>query len=359
MAGQRLEPGHGKERAHLMRLRSRALLLCIALSLAMTVAVPPSAQGAEPPGKCTWNGFSYDCHTEINAPGSSGTATSTSSDLTPGPTTCARDGKTVPCSNKYGAYSDSGDCIGYVRLSPTQETPPLAQLDGSGAWYECTLDCIALQNPIGELCPGGVGALYFWSTTPPPGVDQYTPAQAAVALARSFRLTPITIGMAPASKVHDNDPPGTQPYRRTWVGIPVWLWVANPTPLTYGPYAQTATLGGVTVTARATVTQVIWTSGAGHDVTCGAGTPFDPSAWTDWAAEDSPTCGFRFQQTSTDEPDAVWNVTATSHWTVSWTGAGQKGTLQLTNLTAITPVQVGELQSVNLPITADRTGGQL
>lgn len=340
-----------------MRLRSEALLVCVVLSAMVAVATPVAAQGAEPPGECTWNGFSYDCHTEIDAPGSPGTAAFSSGGLTPGPATCARDKKTVPCSNKYGAFSASGDCIGYVRLAPAQDAPPLAQLDGSGAWYNCTLDCVALQNLIGQLCPGGVGTLYFWST-PPPGVDQYTPAQAAASLARSFRLTPITIGMAPASKVHDDDPPGTQPYRRTWVGIPVWLWVANPTPLTYGPYAQTATLGGVTVTARATVTQVVWTSGAGDDVTCGAGTPFDPSAWADQAAEDSPTCGLRFQRTSTEEPDGGWSVTATSHWTVSWTGGGQTGTIQLTNLTATTPVRVGELQSVNLPITADRIGGQ-
>lgn len=340
-----------------MRLISKFRVAFIAVVVCAIVAVPLSAEGAGPPVDCTWNGFSYDCQTQITAPGSPAGTEPSGGALTPGSTPCSLDGKTVPCSNKYGAFTDSAACSGYVRLAEEQPSPPSGQLDGSGAWYECTFACAALQDPAGA-CPAGVGALDYWSTTPPAGVLRYTPAQAAAALARSFRLTPITIGMAPARKTHDDDPPGAQPYRRTWVGVPVWLWVANPKPLTYGPYAQTATLGGVTVTARATVTQVDWTSGDGNHATCAAGTPFDPSTWADQAASDSPTCGLRFQRASTEQPDGVWNVTATSHWTVSWVGGGQTGTIQLTNLTATTPVQVGELQSVNLPVTADQIGGQ-
>ncbi len=341
-----------------MRVRSKAGLLCIVLTAVLTVALPPPAQGAESPGDCTWNGFSYDCHTQINAPGLPGKPAPTSGDLTPGPTKCALDGRSVPCSNKYGAFSESVDCTGYVQLASTQNAPPAGELEGSGAWYKCSLPCVALEDPDGTNCPAGIGGFGYWTTTPPPGVDQYTPAQAAAELARSFRLTPIKIGMAPASKVHTDDPAATPPYRRTWVGIPVWLWVADPTPFTYGSFAQTATLGGVTITARATATQVDWSSGAGQDVTCGAGTPFELSTWADQAAANSPTCGFRFQQASAEQPNGIWNVTATSHWTVSWTGGGQTGTVQLTNLTATTPVQVGELQSVNLPITADEARGQ-
>ncbi len=37
------------------------------------------------------------------------------------------------------------------------------------------------------------------------------------------------------------------------VGLPVWLWVENQTPLSFGPYIESATLGGVTVTATARV----------------------------------------------------------------------------------------------------------
>ncbi len=76
-------------------------------------------------------------------------------------------------------------------------------------------------------CPSGGRLL-------PPGINRYTPAQAAAALARTFVLSPIEIGMAPELKVHSDDPAGTAPYRRTWVGIPVWLWVNNPTPSSWG-----------------------------------------------------------------------------------------------------------------------------
>lgn len=341
-----------------MWLKLSRLIAVVLLCAGLIAAVEPSRAWADPAGSCIWNGVSYDCITPITSPGSPAKTAPSSGALTPGSKTCALDGKTVPCTNKFGALSDSTDCTGYVRLAPTQASPPSGELEGSGAWYKCTLTCVALEDPDGDSCAAGIGAFGYWSATPPPGVQQYTPAQAAAALARSFRLTPITIGMAPARKTHHDDPPGTQPYRRTWVGVPVWLWVANPKPLTYGPYTQTATLGGVTVTARATVTQVDWTSGDGNHAACAAGTPFDPSTWADDAAADSPTCGFRFERTSTEQPDGVWNVTATSHWTVSWVGGGQTGTIQLTNLTATTPVQVGELQSVNLPVTADQIGGQ-
>ena len=340
-----------------MRLKDGRLIALLLLCAGLSAAVTPSQAWADSTGKCVWTGVRYDCITPITSPGSPAKTAPSASAFTPGSTTCALDGKTVPCSNKYGAFSNSTACSGYVRLAEAQPSPPSGQLGGSGAWYECTFACAALQDPI-SACPADVGAVDFWSNTPPAGVEQYTPAQAAATLARSFRLTPITIGMAPARKTHHDDPPGTQPYRRTWVGVPVWLWVANPKPLTYGPYTQTATLGGVTVTARATVTQVDWTSGDGNHATCAAGTPFDSSTWADQAAADSPTCGFRFQRTSAEQPDGVWNVTATSHWTVSWVGGGQTGTIQLTNLTATTPVQVGELQSVNLPVTADQIGGQ-
>jgi hypothetical protein len=192
----------------------------------------------------------------------------------------------------------------------------------------------------------------FWSDAPPAGVIRYTPAQAAALLVRTFQLTGIQIGMAPADKVHADDPAGAAAYRRTWVGIPVWLWVNNPQPLNFGPYTQTATLGGVTVTATAAVSSVSWSSGDGQAVTCGAGTVFNLNTMRDQLAVDSPTCGYRYQKTS---GSGDFTVTATSHWGVHWTGGGTDGTVAARDTSTTTRVHVGELQSVNTDL-ADSLG---
>ncbi|MDZ5146337.1 hypothetical protein [Microbacterium testaceum] len=164
-------------------------------------------------------------------------------------------------------------------------------------------------------------------------------------------LQPIRIGMAPAEKVHSDDPPGTAPYRRTWVGIPVWLWVDQPSESTWGPITKTATYGGVTVTATASVQSLTWSSGDGQNVTCGVGTAFDEAYWADKAAQDSPTCGFRYQHTS---KDGAFALSATTNWTVAWSAGGQTGNIQMPTVTSSTTVRVGELQSVNVTVPGDR-----
>jgi hypothetical protein len=128
------------------------------------------------------------------------------------------------------------------------------------------------------------------------------------------------------------------------VGIPVWLWVDDPQPLTFGPYSKSATLGGVTVTATAAVQSVTWSGGDGQTVTCGAGTAFNEAAMQDELASDSPTCGFRYQKTS---GGGTFTVTATSNWLVRWTGGGTDGTIAVPTVRSTTKVRVGQLESVN------------
>jgi hypothetical protein len=207
-----------------------------------------------------------------------------------------------------------------------------------GAWYTC--------DPLPSACPAtGCFTVSQWRNTPPAGINRYTPAQAAAALAKTFVLSPIDIGMAPEQKVHTDDPARTAPYRRTWVGIPVWLWVNQPTESTWGPMEKTATLGGVTITATAVVQSLTWDSGDGQNVTCGAGTPFNAAAAANQAAVDSPSCGLRYQHTS---KNGTFTVTATTNWVVQWTGAGESGKIQMPTTTSSTTVRVGELQSVNV-----------
>ena len=300
---------------------------------------------------CSNGPFVLDCDVEVETPSTPGTIPTPPGGepvgFTPGPQVCSFQGAELPCSSPDGWWNGT-NC--YVKLTDPQPAPGPNHSEGLGAWYTCTPAPAAPCDPAAGPCIiRDQFGVTFWSDTPPPGVVQYTPAQAAYRLARTFQLRAIGIGMAPANKVHDDDPAGTAPYRRTWVGIPVWLWVDNPQPLTVGPYTETATLGGVTVTATATVAGVVWSSGDRQSVNCGAGTPFNLAVMADRVAEDSPTCGFRFQSTSIDQPGEAFTVSATTQWTVAWTGGGQNGQIAIRDTTSSAPVQVGELQSVITP----------
>ncbi|MCX4554232.1 ATP/GTP-binding protein [Streptomyces sp. NBC_01500] len=104
------------------------------------------------------------------------------------------------------------------------------------------------------------------------------------------------------------------------VGVPTWMWVHRSTS-TFGPNTATASAGGVTVSATATVSSITWDMGDGTSVTChGPGTPYKAS----YGMSQSPTCGHRYNSAATDEPDGRFHGTATATWTVNWqvTGGG-------------------------------------
>lgn len=127
------------------------------------------------------------------------------------------------------------------------------------------------------------------------------------------------------------------------VGVPVWMWV-NQSATTYGPNSASATAGGVTVTATAQVSLIVWHMGDGTTVTCtGPGTPYAASA----GMAESPTCGHMYSTTSASQASGKYKLTATSTWTINWQVAGGGQTGQLTeNRQTQTQVAIGELQVV-------------
>jgi hypothetical protein len=278
------------------------------------------------------------CYTVIEAPAPPDPPHNPdSSGFTPGPSQCLYQKGTVgtveiPCTDGPGTYWSNGrQC--YVSI----QAPQLPSKPGgapTGAWYNCDpyTGPLACNPATDGVCRDPFGAT-FWSDVPPPGINALTPAQAAFMLVSGFQLGGVEIGFAP-----DPNIPGAKSY----VGVPIWMWVNNPQPLTYGPYTQSATLGGVTITATAQVTSILWGMGDGHTVACGnPGTPFVVA----YGATDSPTCGYRYSQTSDDRPGGRYTVTATSQWSVTWTGGGTGGTIPLTAQSQST-VEIGELQSV-------------
>ncbi|MFJ8804032.1 ATP/GTP-binding protein [Streptomyces sp. NPDC102487] len=127
------------------------------------------------------------------------------------------------------------------------------------------------------------------------------------------------------------------------VGVPMWMWV-NKGPTTYGPNATSATAGGVTVTATAKVTKIVWRMGDGATVTCnGPGTTYTPA----YGKQESPTCGHTYSRTSAAQKGGKYAIAATSTWAIDWqvNGGGVNGQFTETRQSQ-TQVGIGELQVV-------------
>lgn len=161
-----------------------------------------------------------------------------------------------------------------------------------------------------------------------PAVDPRVLAQQAIA---SMTLRAPEIRMAP--------PPGSA---SGLVGLPVWMWVERSAD-TIGPARASASAGGVTVTAVAQVSRVFWDMGDGSTVTCGLGTPY-----REGAGSTSPDCGYVYAQASRRHVPGggPWPITATSAWTITWSGGGLSGTETL-ELSSSAQLFIGELHVLN------------
>lgn len=129
------------------------------------------------------------------------------------------------------------------------------------------------------------------------------------------------------------------------VGVPMWMWV-NQSATTYGPNTASASAGGITVTATAKVSKIVWAMGDGASVACtGPGTPYQASE----GMAQSPTCGHMYSTTSADAENGKYPVSATSTWSIDWEvtagGGGQAGQMTEVRQSRM-QVAVGELQVV-------------
>lgn len=225
----------------------------------------------------------------------------------------------VSCSSIDGYWSNTYNC--YIELEKPQ--PPAndpawqGHQPGDGSVYNCS------QPQTGIL-------VQIWSSTAPAGGGP-TPGEVAQTALRNMGLSAITIGIVPK--------PG--PETVGLVGMPVWMWADQPGPTTVGPVTESASAGGITATATATLESITWNMGDGHTVLChGPGTPYDAS----YGRRESPDCGYAYSTTSAGQPGQHFTVTATSQWVVSWSGAGQTGTIRPAPLVRTTQITIGEAQ---------------
>lgn len=169
-----------------------------------------------------------------------------------------------------------------------------------GAWYlwRCSGDGFRdslyrppVWIPNGEQAPGAAGP---------------SPAELAAQARERLRLPDPVVAASPV---------GDQ-----LVNLPTWLWLDGD----WAPIEATASVPGVSVTARAVPRSATWVMGDGSEVVCrGPGTPYAPGADP---ASPSPDCGHTYGVSSAGRPGEVFTVAVTVNWTVTWSGAGDSGT---------------------------------
>lgn len=302
-----------------MLTRKRLATLLVSALVAVIASAGPSQAAVE----CVrWHPTLGVCLVQAGGGNSSGgTQPVVNPAARTGSTTCSYSGQVIPCTSGMGTWWASKSC--YVALADPQ--PPLdnALWEGrtDGAIYKCS-------PPVG--LPGtAIG--FFWAASNPVGGP--SPRALADRAVETMNLRAGAIGIVPE--------PG--PGKVGIIGMPSWLWIADPGESTTGPITRSASGGGITVTATATLDQVVWSMGDGATVTCAGpaavGTPYQAS----YGAASSPTCGHTYTRQSDDQPGDAYTVTATSSWTVTWSGGGATGTIPL-DFTRTTQIRIGEIQ---------------
>lgn len=253
------------------------------------------------------------------------------------PQQCDYLGNEIPCSSSYGSWD--GDC--YVRAAAPQ--PP----QGSGAWeghddgyiLECTPYACAQAGGDLTNCPGHS---FYWSPDAPAPVGPSAEELAQNAVVW-MNLSMGQIGSTPPASSGSQNAVGT-------IGLPIWLWIANPADNTTGPITSPPQLGvGLTVTATGTLDRVEWTLTSENGTTVGSitcdganapGTPYDGRN----SAEPSPTCGFG---ADLNNSPGTLTLTGTAYWVVEWqSSGGESGQINFTPPPNSTQIRIGELQAL-------------
>ncbi|MBN1171065.1 MAG: hypothetical protein JXA67_02725 [Micromonosporaceae bacterium] len=234
---------------------------------------------------------------------------------------CTWQGQTVPCTDPdFGYYTGEG-CYWEAYDPQPIHPPPDGQDPDNGLWG--AMSCYTSPGS------GVVTQINYWMVD---SQSRPSPEELAQQALATIQLLGARIGIAP------------RPGGSGAVGLPVWLWTTV-TPGTWGPLAASASGGGITVTIEANASRIVWDMGDGQRVTCdNPGTAYEAR----FGFASSPTCGYTYPRPSStaDHPHGRYTVTATTHWTVAWSGGGQSGVLTPTSQSQ-TSVEIGEIQVVS------------
>jgi hypothetical protein len=285
-----------------------AALALITPNQAHAADAPKPGTGVGPCGKWTCAGVGVPGKPESGKPGGGG-------------------GGGGEAGREDGGEKSRWQCV--YKLADPQ--PPAGSLDwdghkpGDGAVYEeiCAFD----EHP--DTAAFAIRRM-VWAAYPPtaPAVDPAVLAQEAV---DKMLLRAPEIGITP------------KPGGKGVVGMPVYMWTEKG-PETYGPNVASASAGGITVTATAKVSKIVWNMGDSKTVTCTtAGTPYK----AEYGKKPSPDCGHRYNVPSSTTGSGKFHVTATSTWTIDWVAtSGPTGQLTEVRNSAV-DITVAEVQVLN------------
>ena len=293
-------------------------MIVTAVFAGLATITAPAMVRADPTGggNCDQNP-DPSCATWGNGGGSSGGSGGSSGGSGGG---CNWQGQNVPCKDPDFGYYMGGGCYWQALNPPPAAAPPAGQDPAKGAWG--VQSCLTAPNS------GVATQVYYWMENPNAGP---TPAQLARQALAKIHLLGAQIGIAP------------RPSGAGAVGLPVWLWTAVNAG-TWGPQSASASGGGITVTITAKASRIVWRMGDGDQVTCAnPGTPYKAK----YGMSTSPTCPYTYAVPSSTitHPHGRFTITATTHWTVNWSGGGQTGVLNPTSQSQ-TSVEIGEIPVV-------------
>lgn len=226
-------------------------------------------------------------------------------------------GGLVPASYSTSGRGSAAAVVVPVAAVVREQRPEPGE---DGAWYlwRCSGDGFRdslyrppVWIPDGEQAPGATGP---------------SPAELAAQARERLRLPDPAVAASPV---------GDQ-----LVNLPTWLWLDGD----WKPIESTASVPGVSVTARAVPESATWVMGDGSEVVCrGPGTPYAPGVD---AASPSPDCGHTYRLSSAGEPGEVFTASVTVSWTVTWAGAGDGGTFPGLTTTGEAAFRVAESQAL-------------
>jgi hypothetical protein len=231
-------------------------------------------------------------------------------------------GAPLPCTDpRWGTLGSDGCYYKPSTPSAAVQSSLGGAGTGPGGWYDFTCPLLSIGTLSGTRWIAGGPPLAGAAAVPGTLAQQ---AESRLALPAS------TIRMSPTT---------TQVIR-----VPTWLWLDSGA---WAARSASAAVPGVSVTATATPTRVVWSTGDGATVTCtGPGTPWQVG---DNPAAASPTCGHTYTTGSTSAPGGVFTVTATVTWSIAWVGGGQNGALPALTTTATASIRVAPVQTVIVP----------
>lgn len=234
---------------------------------------------------------------------------------------CLFQGQAIKC--RYRDMTWNNHSSAWCKPMAPQPPKDFWAWDGNTDGY--IAECL---RPNGNLIPDPGQTYYIWipdtDATPP------DPEELARQILAELQLDAPKMGMFPK---------GDSEKHMGFVGWNMWLWSETPNSNQWGPISASRSESGITVTLTAEVEKVVWDMGDGGTATCGKGTPWTSTRTDGGRNIPSPNCGYMY------EAMGRYTVTATAHWHVAWSGAGESGTIPL-ELSRDAPMRVGELQSV-------------